>query len=137
MRRALGWFGLVAFSTALLVRPGFAFHAGVGTGPPPVVTAEMAQRLLDAGEPLSLIDLRPAEEFKTGHLPGARSIPFQEVLKRYAEIPRTGRVILYCACSLSEVQPAYQLLWDHGYRNIGFLGEGFPGWVKRGYRVEH
>ena len=136
MRRALGWVGLVVVSTALLIRPGFAFHAGIGAGALPVVPAEMAQRLLDAGESLSFIDLRPAEEFKTGHLPGARSIPFWEVLKRYAEIPQTGRVILYCACSLNDVQPAYQFLWDHGYRNLAFLGEGFSGWVKRGYRVD-
>jgi rhodanese-related sulfurtransferase len=130
------WCGVTLVATALMAEPAFAFHGGDGTGPAPVVAAEMAQRLLDAGEPLSFIDLRPAEEFKTGHLPGARSIPFWDVLKQYAEIPRTGRVILYCACPPNEVQPAYQFLWDHGYRNVSFLGEGFPGWVKRGYRVE-
>jgi rhodanese-related sulfurtransferase len=136
MRRGRGWFGLVVLSTALLIRPAFAFHEGVGAGTPPVVPAELAQRLLDAGEHVIFIDLRPTEEFKAGRLPGARSIPFWDVLKRYAEIPRTGRVIFYCACPLKEVQPAYQFLWDHGYRNISFLEEGFPGWVKRGYPVE-
>ncbi len=136
MRRALGWLGMVVFSIGLFLRPAFGFHAGVGSGPLPVVAPEMAQRLLDAGEPLSIIDLRPAEEFKRGHLPGARSIPLGDVLKRYAEIPRTGRVILYCTCPLNEVQPVHQFLWDHGYRNISFLGEGFPGWVKRGYSVK-
>ncbi len=136
MRGGLGWFGLVVFSTALLAQPAFAFHEGVGPGALPIVPVELVQRMLDAGENPILIDLRPAEEFKAGRLPGARSIPFWDVLKRYAEIPRTGRVIFYCACPLKEVQPAYQFLWDHGYRNISFLDEGFPGWVKRGYPVE-
>jgi rhodanese-related sulfurtransferase len=136
MRRVRGWVGLVALSTALLIRPASAFHEGAGPGTLPIVPVELAQRLLDAGEHPIFIDLRPAEEFKAGRLPGARSIPFWDVLKRYAEIPRTGRVILYCACPLKDVQPAYQFLWDHGYRNIGFLDEGFPGWVKRGYAVE-
>ncbi len=130
------WIGLTLVATVFMAGPAFAFHDGVGPGSAPVVSAEMTQRLREAGEPLSFIDLRPAEEFKTGHLPGARSIPFWDVLKRYAEIPRTGRVILYCACSLNEVQPAYQFLWDHGYRNVAFLEDGFPGWVKRGYPVE-
>lgn len=126
----------MVLSTALLVQPVLAFHEGVGPGALPIVPVELAQRMLDAGEDPIFIDLRPAEEFKAGRLPGARSIPFWDVLKRYAEIPRTGRVIFYCACPLKEVQPAYQFLWDHGYRNIGFLDEGFPGWVKRGFPVE-
>jgi rhodanese-related sulfurtransferase len=136
MRRAFECCGMAMISFALLIQPAFAFHEGVGAGTLPIVPVEMARRLLDAGENLILIDLRPAEEFTAGRLPGARSIPFWDVLKRYAEIPRTGRVIFYCACPLKDVQPAYQFLWDHGYRNIGFLDEGFPGWVKRGYPVE-
>ncbi len=136
MRRVLARFGLMVFSAVLLIRPAFAFHEGAGPGTLPIIPVEMAQRLLDAGEHLVFIDLRPAEEFKAGRLPGARSIPFWDVLKRYAEIPRTGRVIAYCACPLNDVLPAYQFLWDHGYRNITFLDEGFLGWVKRGYPVE-
>ena len=92
MRRMIGWFGSVMFSTALLIQPAFAFHEGVGAGVLPIVPVEMAQRLLDAGEHPIFIDLRPAEEFKAGRLPGARSIPFWDVLKRYTEIPRTGRI---------------------------------------------
>jgi len=37
---------------------------------------------------------------------------------------------------LKEVQPSHRSLWDHGYRNISVLDEGFPGWVKRGHPVE-
>jgi rhodanese-related sulfurtransferase len=136
MMRLLDWLGVMMFLIAALSRPALAFHVGPGTGPPPVVPVEMAQRLLDAGEHLVFIDLRPAEDFRAGRLPGARSIPIEEMLKRYAEIPRTGRVILYCACSLKEVEPAYQFLWDRGYRNISFLGEGYPGWMKLGYPVD-
>jgi rhodanese-related sulfurtransferase len=136
MSRVLGRMGLVVFSIALLSRPVLAFHVGVGAGTPPLVPVELAERFLDAGEHPVFIDLRPPEEYKAGRLPGAHSIPSSEVLKRYAEIPRTGRVILYCTCPLREVEPAYQFLWDHGYRNISFLDEGFPGWVKRGYPLE-
>ena len=136
MKCVRGWLGLVTLSAGLLVQPASAFHEGAGPGTLPIVSVELAQRLLDAGEHPIFIDLRPAEEFNAGRLPGARSIPFWDVLKRYAEIPRTGRVILYCACPLKDVQPAYQFLWDHGYRNVSFMDEGFPGWVKRGYPVE-
>lgn len=136
MRRALGRFGLAVCSMLFLSQSAVAFHVGAGVGPPPVIPIELAARFLDAGEHLIFVDLRPAEDFRVGRLPGARSLPFQEVPKRYSEIPRTGRVILYCACSLKEVEPAYQFLWDRGYRNISFLGEGLPGWVKQGYPLE-
>ena len=136
MKHTLGWLGVVLLSIATFIPPALAFHAGVGAGPPPVVPVDLAQRFLDGGEHPVFIDLRLPEEFKAGRLPGARSLPLRDVLKRYAEIPRTGRVILYCACPLKEIEPAYQFLWDKGYRNISFLDEGFPGWVKRAYPVE-
>jgi len=67
------------------------------------------------------------------------AIPAEHVKRlrrRLAEIPRTGRVILYCACPPLEVQAAYQFLRDQGYRNTSVMEDGFPGWVKLGYPVE-
>jgi rhodanese-related sulfurtransferase len=100
------------------------------------VPAPYAKRLLDEGERLLFIDLRPADEFQQGRLPGARSIPLRELRKRYQEIPRTGRVMLYCACPPEEIRAAFQFLSDQGYRNVSVVDEGFPGWAKRGYPVE-
>lgn len=94
------------------------------------------KRLLDAGDHPTFIDLRPADEFKKGRLPEARSIPLRELRKRFAEVPRTGRVILYCACPSLELHAAYQFLRDEGYRNVSVLEDGFPAWVKLGYPVE-
>ena len=113
-----------------------ASHGGDGTGPPPVIQPEVAQRLLEAGEQLIFIDLRSAKEFQASRLPGARSIPFWDILTRYQEVPRVGRVILYCDCSLAELQDPYKFLWEKGYRNLSVLQDGFTGWVKRGYAVE-
>ena len=50
---------------------------------------------IDAGEPPIFIDLRPAGEYERGRLPGARSLPIQEFRRRYAEIPRAGRVVAW------------------------------------------
>ena len=121
------WIGLTALPAA----------AGHGTGGPVLsLPGPYVKRLLDEGEPLVFVDLRPADEFKRQRLPGARSVPLRELLRRYAEVPRTGRVILYCDCLTEEIQAAYQFLRDQGYRNISVMEEGFPGWVKRGYPVE-
>lgn len=102
------------------------------------MAADRAKRLLDVGEKITFIDLRSAAEYKEQRLPGARSIPLKELDKRHGEIPKTGRVILYCGCPPGNVEEgyAYQLLRDLGYRNISVLEGGFAEWRKRGYPVE-
>ena len=62
---------------------------------------------LDAGErdellgrilrdEVTLVDTRPVEEYRAGHLPGARSIPLEELPGRVGEIPRGREVVAYC-----------------------------------------
>jgi len=62
---------------------------------------------LDAGErdellgrilrdEVTLVDTRPAQEYREGHLPGARSIPLDELSGRIDEIPRDREVVAYC-----------------------------------------
>ncbi len=102
------------------------------------VTVERVKFFLDAGEKLFIVDLRPAKDFQQKRLPGARSIPMKELDKRFREIPKAGRVILYCDCPQNVlIQDAYQLLKDdYGYRNIAVMADGFKEWVKRKYPVE-
>lgn len=133
MRRGLG---LTLLWIVLSVAPALASHGGDGTGPPPAIQPEVAQRLLEAGEQVIFIDLRPAKEFQAGRLPGARSIPYWDLLRRYQELPRVGRVVLYCDCSPTDLQDPYRFLWEKGYRNVSVLADGFTGWTKRGFAVE-
>ena len=71
-------------------------------------------------------------------MPGARSIPINELDKNLTKIPRAGRVILYCDCPQNMlIQDAYQVLKDdHGYRNIAIMPDGFKGWLQRKFPVE-
>lgn len=134
MRRLLGPVALSALLSALGALPATGGHDT--SAPVLPVPAPYAKRLLDEGERLLFIDLRSTDEFGRGRLPGARSLPLRELRRRYAEIPRTGRVMLYCDCPPEEVRAAFQFLSDQGYRNISVVEEGFPGWIRRGYPVE-
>ncbi len=122
-------------SLATQLRDVIAVGHGTG-GPMLAIPAEYAKRLVDEGDHPVFFDFRPAEEFKKGRVPGAKSLPLSELRRRWLELPRTGRVILYCACPREEIQAGYQYLRDQGYRNLSVMEEGFPGWVKRGYPVE-
>jgi hypothetical protein len=56
---------------------------------------ERVKAQLDAGHPPMLVDVRSVEEYNTGHLPQAKSIPLEVLPRRMAEIPRDIPVVLY------------------------------------------
>jgi rhodanese-related sulfurtransferase len=129
----------LALAGCVLLTMALPVAATHSLGPTPVsqlVAAEGLQRRLAARERLTLIDLRPTEDYEMSRLPRARSIPLAELRARYAEIPKTGPVVLYCACQLGEGRHAYELLHVRGYRNIVELVGGFSRWVELGYPVE-
>ena len=77
---------------------------------------------------MTVIDVRPREEFDAGHFPGALSIPLGDFEDRYAEIPAGARVVVYCRgefCPLAREAAA----WLCG-RGIGAtaMDEGVIEW---------
>jgi rhodanese-related sulfurtransferase len=118
----------------------FAWPAWAGHGVEDSVDnipSERVKQLLDAGEKLVFIDLRPAGEYQKSRLPGARSIPMPELAKRFGEVPKSGRVVLYCDCKHAEVADRAIFLEYRGHRNIFVMPEGYSGWVKRGFPLEN
>ncbi len=66
---------------------------------------------------VTLLDVRPAEEYRAGHLPGARSIPLRELRARQGELPRDREIVAYCRgpyCSMA--LDAVAVLRSSGYR---------------------
>jgi rhodanese-related sulfurtransferase len=116
-----------------LTQAGHEFDETIDT-----IKAEQVKLLLNAGEKLLLVDLRPVKEFKEKRLPGARSIPVTELDKRFSEIPKTGRVVLYCGCPPGGADESYSYLYlrDQGYRNVSVMEAGFSKWVKQKYPTE-
>ncbi len=51
--------------------------------------------LLDRGDPVDIIDVRPWASYVHAHIKGARSMPIASVVARAAEISRTGWVVFY------------------------------------------
>ena len=63
------------------------------------VTPDVLKSMLDAGEPVAIVDLRNALEYEFGaaKIPGAIWIDAQDVEARHEEIPREMDVVLYCS----------------------------------------
>jgi ArsR family transcriptional regulator len=85
---------------------------------------------------VTVLDVRPEDEFTQGHLPGARNIPLAELERRIGELPTDTEIVAYCRgpyCVLSfEVVAA---LRANGFR-AARLEDGFPEWKAAGLPVE-
>jgi rhodanese-related sulfurtransferase/predicted transcriptional regulator len=85
------------------------------------------RRRLAAGEVIA-VDVRPAEEYAAGHIPGAMSIPLDELADRLADLPGDVDVVAYCRgtnCVLAH--DAVRLLTAHGHRATR-LTDGMLEW---------
>jgi rhodanese-related sulfurtransferase len=45
---------------------------------------------------VTVLDVRPAEEYRAGHIPGALSIPLKELERRLSDLPRKRDIVAYC-----------------------------------------
>jgi rhodanese-related sulfurtransferase/DNA-binding MarR family transcriptional regulator len=75
-----------------------------------------------------VLDVRPAEEYAAGHIPGALSIPVEELADRISELPDGAEVVAYCRgayCVLTH--DAVRLLHERGRRAVR-LTDGMLEW---------
>jgi rhodanese-related sulfurtransferase/DNA-binding transcriptional ArsR family regulator len=92
----------------------------------PVTLNELLTRLHEPG--LVILDVRPALEYKHGHIVGARSIPIDELGSRLNELPQEQEIVAYCRgayCVFAD--EAVEFLSKQGYR-VRRMEQGYPNW---------
>lgn len=85
---------------------------------------------------VTVLDVRPEDEFEAGHLPGALNIPVAELERRLGELPPEQEVIAYCRgpyCVFSV--EAVSALRSRGFQ-ARRLADGYPEWKAAGLPVE-
>jgi rhodanese-related sulfurtransferase len=100
----------------------------------PVPARELMQRAKKGL--VTVLDVRPPEEFAAGHIRGAINVPLAELRKRLKEIPRGQEVVAYCRgpyCVLAF--EAVAELRRRG-RKARRLEDGFPEWKSAGLPVD-
>jgi hypothetical protein len=63
----------------------------------PRITPDELRGLLASPRKIVLIDTRSGTEYETAHIRGAINMPSAEVESRYQELPRTTKIVTYCA----------------------------------------
>lgn len=100
------------------------------------LTKEDLWRRLQTSARIVVLDVRPQDEYRAGHIPKARSIPLSELKQRLDELPRTTEIVAYCRGPLCAMAPeAARLLREKGFR-VKRLEEGIPEWIAAGLPVE-
>jgi rhodanese-related sulfurtransferase/DNA-binding transcriptional ArsR family regulator len=93
----------------------------------------LLQRLGDGD--ITVLDVRPEVEYRSGHIPGARSMPIAELEERLQEVPRDREIVAYCRgpyCVFSD--EAVALLRANGFRALR-LAQGLPDWRAAGLPI--
>ncbi|MEN8375648.1 MAG: metalloregulator ArsR/SmtB family transcription factor [Gemmatimonadota bacterium] len=99
----------------------------------PVDRAALVERAR-SGE-VTVLDVRPREEYRAGHIPGSLSVPLAELKDRLGELPRNRDIVAYCRgpyCVLAV--EAVETLRAHGFSAVR-LEDGVPEWRARGFEV--
>ncbi len=100
----------------------------------PVPATELLDRVRN--DLVTVLDVRPPEEYQSGHVPGAINIPLSELEKHLDELDSEQEVVAYCRgphCVLAF--DAVAQLRDKGI-NARRLQDGFPEWKASGLPVE-
>jgi rhodanese-related sulfurtransferase/DNA-binding transcriptional ArsR family regulator len=85
---------------------------------------------------VTVLDVRPVEEYRAGHVPGAISIPIGELAARLRELPKRKEIVAYCRgpyCVMAV--EAVELLRKKGF-DAHRMEQGVADWRARGWPVE-
>ncbi len=93
---------------------------------------EELREALEGDAELTLIDVRPLDEYEAGHFPGAISVPVADLAGRMSELPKDSPIVAYCRgpyCVMAAT--AVHQLREAGYQ-AARLEAGYPNMLLRG-----
>lgn len=108
-------------------------HFGSRAGAEPVPMDELLKRA--RSKQVVILDTRPASEYIAGHIPGALSIPIDDLQRRLKELTKGKPYVAYCRgpyCIYAD--RAVDVLRASG-RRAQRLVDGFPEWRSAGFPV--
>ncbi len=82
-----------------------------------------------------VLDVRPPEEYRAGHIPGAMSVPLEDLERHLSALPKDQEIVAYCRgpyCVLAV--EAVELLRNKGFEAVR-LEDSVQDWKSRGFRV--
>ncbi len=119
-------------TTLLLLIPAFVFAAD----PAKHVKADEAAKIVAEGKTV-IVDVRTADEFKDGHIKGAKNIDIMsnDFETQLTKLDKTQPTLVHCQAGGRSTR-ALKVFEKLGFTNLIHLDEGFGGWQAAGKPVE-
>jgi rhodanese-related sulfurtransferase len=92
------------------------------------ITAQALADMTEAGEPVTVLDVRSEKEHAAGHVAGALNIPLTHLDENLAKLPKSGRLVVHCEGGYRS-SIAAGLLQNHGFTNVMDLVGGYKAWA--------
>lgn len=92
------------------------------------LSAADAVQLLQQKPHTVVIDVRTANEYQEGHIPGAKLVPVDEIENRLSEIPKEAEALLVTCQGGTRSAAACHLLSEKGYTNLINMYDGMGSW---------
>ena len=102
--------------------------------PLPAVNAVDLNEKLKNGKRTLVLDVRQREEYRSGHIAGAKLIPLNELGRRLKELPKDREIVCVCA-SGNRSNSATRILTGAGYNAINMKG-GMSAWRRANLAVK-
>jgi phage shock protein E len=100
------------------------------------VTPDQAEKLLKEKKDIVVLDVRTPEEFKEGHIAGAKNVDFQseDFKKQVAALDKSKTYLLHCAAGGRSAR-ALKVLDEDKFSHVYHLNGGFSAWKEAGKPV--
>ncbi len=106
--------------TSIVAAPAFA-QSQPPSLKPAIGYAELSRLLSDPKNEIRLVDVRTAEEFADGHIPGAELLPYDEIKALFSEPKKDRPIVVYCRSGRRSAIAANELR-KMGYKNVSDFG---------------
>ncbi|MFL5891978.1 MAG: rhodanese-like domain-containing protein [Solirubrobacterales bacterium] len=102
----------------------------------PLIDLDTLAERLERSDEITVLDVRDADEFTAGHMPGALHIPYGDLVDRLDELPRDRAIAAICSGGKRSGLAA-SLLQREGFEQVIHVGHGGVGtWGRLGHRIE-
>lgn len=97
------------------------------------ISLEDAKKEFDAGTAI-IVDARGKDEFKTEHIKGAISFPYDDFDKKFKKLPKDKKIIVYCSCPSEHTSGmTVQKFNENNFKNAYAMIGGTKAWKAAGY----
>ena len=100
---------------------------------PSMSAADLSEKLKNGKRPL-VLDVRQPDEYRSGHITGAKLIPLNELGRRMKDLPQNREIVCVCA-SGNRSSSATRMLTKAGYNAINMKG-GMSAWRRSNLAVK-